>query len=73
MFKVNYKNLKTTPWRRTGDFTVDFEHNSTRETFARRKFRNVKNLRNFSGKLSQMVSNKAFCESLTFANVYFKW
>lgn len=73
MFKVNYKNLKTTPWRRTGDFTVDFEHNSTRETFARRKFRNVKNLRNFSGKLSQMVSNKAFCESLTFSNVYFKW
>ena len=39
------------------------------KTFAGREFCEVKNFRD---KLSQMISNDAFCKNLTFANVYFK-
>ena len=34
------------------------------ESFARKNFREVQNLRNFKNKLSQMISNDAFCEYL---------
>ena len=41
------------------------------ETFTER-YREVKNSRNFSNKLSRMISDDAFRGNFTFANVYFK-
>ena len=43
-----------------------------RETFAGKKFREVKISQNFRVKFSPVTSNDAFCDYLTFMNKYFK-